>query len=430
MTHRRSNLQKIAIIGSGISGLSQAYMLKDDYEITLYEKNKYYGGHARTLEVIEASKKIAIDTGFIVFNYQTYPYLVRFFKHLNIPTKKSDMSFGVSIDNGKFEYGTRTLSGLFADKRHLFHLKFLRMLTDILKFNSHSKKQLISGAIDSKLTLEDYIEKLKVSDWFRNYYLLAMGAAIWSTPVKSMSDFPALTFMRFFNNHGLLRAFNHIPWYTVAGGSSVYVNKVIDQLKIANVKFNRGVNQVIRNANHIVIRDDQGELRYYDKVIFACHSDEVLKLLDSPTQEEVSYLGSIKYHANEAVLHSDSSYMPKRKKAWSSWVYLKHQLHNESVMSLSYWMNNLQKLDAEKNYFVTINPQQRLDPNLVIDRHTFEHPIFNQAAIESQEGIDKIQGINHTFYIGAYLRYGFHEDGILSAVKVTERLGVKIPWAD
>ncbi|TNF69775.1 MAG: NAD/FAD-binding protein [Gammaproteobacteria bacterium] len=421
-------MQKIAIIGSGISGLSQAYMLKDDYEITLYEKNDYYGGHARTLSVIEASKKIAIDTGFIVFNYQTYPNLMQFFEHLNIATEKSDMSFGVSINNGQFEYGTRTLSGLFADKRHLVCLKFLKMLIDILKFNHYSKKKLKSDLIDIDISLNKYIESLNVGDWFRNYYLMAMGSAIWSTPISSMSHFPALTFIRFFNNHGLLRAFNHIPWYTVKGGSSTYVNEVIRQLKDANIKFKSAAKSVRRNTGRIDIKDNQGESSTFDKVIFACHSNEVLQILDMPTSEEINYLGSIKYHRNEVVLHSDTSFMPKRRKAWSSWVYLKDQLHNESIISLSYWMNNLQKLDAKKNYFVTINPAKSIDPKLVIDRHYFEHPVFNQKAVVNQAKIDKIQGLNNTFYTGAYLRYGFHEDGILSAVNVTKRLGVKIPW--
>lgn len=415
-------IEKIAIIGSGISGLSASFLLKDHFDITLYEKNGYYGGHART---VFTKARLPIDTGFIVFNYQTYPHLTALFELLGVPVKKSSMSFGVSIDNGAIEYGSERLSSLFAQKRQLFNPKFLMMLRDIVKFNNAAKKFLANDHLNHDLTLAEFLQSIHVGEYFRHYYLLPMGASIWSTPSSQMHDFPAITFLRFFNNHGLLNINAPVQWYTIDGGSKVYTDKIIDRLNNANVAFRPGVDYVKRSKEQVVITDKHGSTQTFDKVIFATHSDEVLKLLESPTTQEYEYLGAINYQDNHMVLHSDQTLMPKRKKAWSSWVYLSD---SDQSISLSYWMNNLQSLASENDYFVTINPAIFPQADTIVDQHIFRHPVFDHAAIIAQQKLMTIQGQNNTYYCGAYLRYGFHEDGIFSAVEVARMLGVNAPW--
>ena len=417
-------MKKIAIIGSGISGLASAYLLKDKYEVSLYEKNNYHGGHARTLEI----DNTPVDTGFIVFNYETYYHLTRFFKHLDVPIAKSNMSFGVSIKNGKFEYGSSGFKSLIAQKSNLLKPSFYKMIKDILKFNKVSKQHLKDKTLDEHTSLAEYLDALKVGKWFKEYYLLAMGACIWSTPLQKMYEFPALSFIRFFDNHGLLTTAGPIQWYTVQGGSKSYVDKTVKELKADGVAFKPAVAKVTR-ADNVTITDINGDAKEYDKVIFACHSDEVLKLLDEPTTDEKGLIGAIKYQPNSVILHTDESIMPKRKKAWSSWNYLsKDTDDNRKVVSLSYWMNNLQPLDTKTDYFVTVNPDTKPQSSKIINEHDFSHPVFDKQAIQAQAEIEQIQGQNNTYFCGAYLRYGFHEDGILSAVNVAEKLDVNTPW--
>ncbi|MFC4891729.1 NAD(P)/FAD-dependent oxidoreductase [Pseudofrancisella aestuarii] len=418
-------MKKVAVIGSGISGLAVSYLLKNEYDVTLYEKENYYGGHSRT---ITTDDNTDVDTGFIVFNYETYHHLTRLFSELNVSIEKSDMSFGVSIKNGKFEYGSKSFKSIFSQKLNILKPSFIKMLIDILKFNKISINHLENNSLKEDVTLGEYLDTINVGSWFRHYYLLAMGAAIWSTPVKKMYDFPALTFIRFFNNHGLLRTSKPIQWYTVNGGSKMYVKKLIDSLKLSNVKFRSKAISVIRE-NEISIIDESGNLDKYDKVIFACHSNQVLEILQNPTELEEKLISSIKYQQNKAILHKDISFMPKKKSAWSSWVYINEETKDSlEAISLSYWMNNLQPLKTTNNYFVTINPDRRPDEKLIINEHTFEHPVFDKEAISAQKQFDNIQGIQNTYYCGAYLRYGFHEDGILSAVNVAKKLKVEIPW--
>lgn len=415
------DMQTIAIIGSGISGLGAAYLLKDNYAITVYEKNAYFGGHARTLLVKD---DLPIDTGFIVFNHRTYPHLVSLFKQLDIPLEKSDMSFGVSVNNHEFEYGSKKVYGLFAQFVNIFRPRFWRLIVDILRFNSLSKKRLANNTISSRLSLRDYLKEIRVSQWFCEYYLVAMGAAIWSTPLQKMYDFPALTFLQFFQNHGLLDIFQPIQWYTIAGGSRVYVEKILQVLRSSNVTFKGAAKKIIRQ-NHVTVVDERGDAAVFDKIIFATHSDQALALLEQPTSEEQEILGAIPYQKNHVILHQDCNLMPARKAAWSSWVYLSD---NNNHISLSYWMNSLQPLATEENYFVTLNPSIKPLKNLIIDEYVFEHPVFNQQAIAAQSGLPRLQGSLNTYYCGAYHRYGFHEDGLWSAVNVAKLLGVSIPW--
>lgn len=416
---------KIAIIGSGISGLGIAYILDQaGYDVTIYEKNKYIGGHSRTVSVELDGKNIPVDTGFIVFNHKNYPNLTSLFKTLNVPVEKSNMSFGASIDNAWMEYGTQNLTDIFAQKRNLARPQFWRMVYDILKFNREAKKY-----IDSNLTLGECLDRLNMEQWFKRYYLLAMGGAIWSTPVDNMLDFPARTFIRFFDNHGLLSVNDQPQWYTVKGGSKEYVNRLTKNFN-NKILLNCGVEKISRENGAVKVTDTKGGESSFDQIIFACHSDQALKILaDDATNEEREIIGSFKYHPNKIVLHTDETFMPKNKKCWSSWVYLSEEKDDKKDnVSLTYWMNNLQPLETDKPILVTLNPSRMPDSNKIYDEYVFEHPVFDELAINNQTEISKVQGKNNTWFCGAYLRYGFHEDGLLSAVKVAEGMGVDIPW--
>ena len=421
-------MKKIAVIGAGISGLSAAYYLKNDYDITLFEQYSQLGGHAHTVDVDEQGKSFPVDVGFIVFNYETYHYLTQLFNDLDVPVAKSSMSFGVSINKGAIEYGSGPFNHIFAQRRNIFRPSYWKMLFDIKKFNSVSMKHLENKTLPD-LTLGEYIQRLGLGDWFTNYYILPMGAAIWSTPLASMLAFPAETFINFFNNHGLLRTKDPIQWYTVKGGSREYVNRLVDALNESGVSFGSKINSVERDSQGVTLTDSLGQSHRFDKVIFATHSDQVLSLLKSPTPEECDLIGVIGYRKNRIVLHKDTSFMPLNRRAWSSWVYFSDQRSSEQdSVSLTYWMNNLQSLPSKQNYFVTVNPGHEPAERDVIKSYDFDHPQFTRDAISAQAKIPSIQGQNNTYFCGAYLRYGFHEDGISSAVNVAKLLGVNPQW--
>lgn len=414
---------KIAIIGAGISGLGAAYMLADQHDITLYEKNKYIGGHSRTIDVTTAKTTIAVDTGFIVFNNWNYPNLLGLFGELGVPYLKSDMSFGVSIENGWLEYSSY---GLFTQKKNLFRLQYWKMLANIIRFNKQAPKYIER---DSDISLGDCLEELQMSRWFKQYYLLAMGAAIWSCPLETILEFPAQTFLRFFKNHGLLNIKNRPQWYTVKGGSRAYVAKLMSNI-LPKINVMNGAVKVQQNtSDSFAVTDTSGITNIYDQVIFACHADEALALIENPTEQEYSVLGAFRYQSNKVIVHSDESFMPKIRKCWASWVYLSEtQEDKKQTVSLSYWMNNLQSLPDDKTILVTLNPDRRPDAQHIIDEHVFSHPIFDLSAIKAQQRISEIQGARGLWFCGAYQRYGFHEDGLLSAVNVAESLGAEIPW--
>lgn len=422
-----SNLprKKIAIIGTGISGLGAASILHGAHDVTLYEKNDYIGGHSRTIDVKTHDGMVPVDTGFIVFNNRNYPLLTRLFEYLNVPIAKSDMSFGANINNGWLEYGTRTAGGLFAQKKNLLKPPFWAMIADILKFNRLAKDYLSK---DPSFTLGECLEELQVGPWFRDYFLLAMGGAIWSTPLDAMMKFPASSFIRFFDNHGLLTINDHPQWYTVRGGSREYVQRLTAPFK-DRILLNRGVKKVWRGTDGVVIEDFHGVQGIYDDVVFSCHADQSLAMLADAGPQEKEILSAFRYQSNRAVLHSDISFMPRQKKAWASWVYLAESKSDEgSAVSLSYWMNNLQPIDTKQTLIVTLNPGREPDPCLVHNDYTFEHPVFDEAAVRNQARIDEIQGCNRLWFCGAYQRYGFHEDGLGSAVKMTQRMGINPPW--
>jgi len=421
-------MKKIAIVGSGISGLSSAYMLQSKYEVTLYEKNHELGGHTRTVMVGDEGRKVPVDTGFIVFNQATYPNLTAFFNHLEVSVNKGRMSFGVSINNGQLEYGSNNLNNVFAQRKNIVKPKFIKLVADIVKFNKYAKANLHRYDNQPDINLRDCLEEMKLSSWFINYYLLAMGAAIWSTPIKKMYDFPASSFLRFFNNHGLLSITDQPQWYTVDGGSHQYIEKIKKNIN-ADIRLNCAVSAISRLGGKVQITDNSGNQEEYDHVILASHANQTLSMLSDVTNDERKLLSAIKYQKNRMVLHSDTSIMPKNKRAWSSWVYLAENMNSqEDNISLSYWMNNLQELGTKKPMVVTLNPSREPALSLKHDEYIFEHPVFDQDAIKAQKNISSIQGKQNTWFAGAYLSYGFHEDGLKSAINVANSLGVMPSW--
>lgn len=413
---------KIAIIGTGISGLGAAHLLHPHHDITVYERNATPGGHSRTIEIDDGGRKVPVDTGFIVFNYRNYPLLTALFEHLDVKVEKSDMSFGASIADGWVEYGSK---GMFAQKRNLLRPQFWGMVFNILRFNKQARNYLTAH---EGLTLGECLDELDMGDWFRRYYLQAMGAAIWSCSVETILKFPARTFLRFFDNHGLLSVNDHPQWYTVSGGSREYVARLCAPFR-DRIRLNTPVTKVETNKKGLIVHDEKGGCDEYDHVVFACHANQALAMIGSPWQAHRDVLGAFGYQPNKVVVHRDASFMPRRRKAWASWVYLSEgsRDENESV-SLSYWMNNLQNLPTDTPVIVTLNPGRSPDPDKVFDEHVFSHPVFDSAAVAAQARLDAVQGLGNMWFCGAYQRYGFHEDGLLSAVNVCRKLGVEPPW--
>lgn len=425
MTKNSSN-QRIAIIGTGISGMASASILQPHHEITVYEKNDSVGGHSRTVNVSTPDGIIPVDTGFIVFNKRNYPLLTKLFEHYNVPIAKSDMSFGASIEGGWLEYGTQRLGNVFAQKQNLLKPPFWGMIRDILRFNRDAKKYLEK---DPSISLENCLDALAMGTWYRQYFLLPMGACIWSTPLAQMLDFPASSFLRFFENHGLLSVNDQPQWYTVQGGSKEYIERITAPFK-DRIRLACGVTRVERVTEGVMVHDSNGGSALFDQVVFACHADQVLAMMHNPTADEVRILGKFSYQPNRMVLHSDVSFMPKHKRAWASWVYLSDtKTDDKPNVSLSYWMNNLQPLATSIPIIVTLNPGREPAKELIHDEASFEHPIFDEAAIRAQADIHTIQGRDRLWFCGAYQRYGFHEDGLGSAVTMTKQMGIEPIWS-
>lgn len=420
---------RLAIIGTGISGMASAYLAqRAGHDITVYEAAPVVGGHTRTLEVDYGGVPIAVDTGFIVFNEPNYPNLVGFFKHLGVATHKSDMSFAISVDQGKFEWGARSLDAVFGQRSNLLRPRFYRMVRDVVRFN---REALARAQAAPQMSLRELLAALKVGEDFCRYYILPMGGAIWSAPTETMLDFPAHTFVQFFKNHGLLSFTGQHQWYTVTGGSRQYVQMVTAPYR-DRIRTSCAVTRVARNADGVAVTDMRGETLPYDQVIFACHADQTLRMLTDATDDERAVLGVFHYQRNIAYLHRDSSVMPKRTRCWASWVYRTLSRGGQEQaqgIEVSYWMNLLQSIDQRHPLFVTLNPAQPINEALVFDRHEFEHPIFTNETARAQLELPKLQGQRRSWFCGAYTRYGFHEDGIMSAVAVARGLGMEIPWA-
>lgn len=422
---------KIAIVGSGISGLGAAYLLNQSHDVTVFEKNDYVGGHSHTVDVIHRGQELAVDTGFIVYNEFNYPHLTALFRHLGVKTEASNMSFAVSTGSGAFEWSGGTFQQIFAQKRNLFSPTFLWMLNDILRFNRVCVEDFRSGATDG-LSLGAYLDKRRFSSGFRNGYLLPMGAAIWSMPTQDVLDFPAASFIAFFDNHRLVSTDRH-HWRTVTGGSREYVKKLTASFGNSIKKSNAAVS-VERHAEGVTVTDAQGHRQQFDQVIMATHSDEALALLAQPTEQERSVLGNIRYEPNRAILHCDPSLMPTRAPVWSSWNYVcqnpdKGVGNNDDAVSITYWMNRLQNIDQDYPLFVSLNPAREPAKDTIFAEFSYDHPQYDEKALRAQKKRDIIQGHNRTWFCGAYWGYGFHEDGLRSGIDVATALGANLPWS-
>ena len=416
---------KIAIIGSGISGLSSALLLSQKHNITLFESNNRFGGHANTVEIMHKENVIPVDTGFIVYNKLNYPNLVSFFDFLKVETIDSDMSFAVSARDGQLEY-SGSMKGIFAQKKNFFNLKFYRMLKDIIIFFIFGYKYAFQ--FKESESLGEYVKRCNFSKEFINDHLIPMSSAIWSCPEKEILNFPAKTLLTFFKNHQLINFIFRPKWRTVKGGSKQYVNKVIEKLS-SDAKNRLILNSKIKS---VYCKNDKIEINFeesteiFDKVIMATHPDQTIKLIKNLDEQSTDILRKFKYQKNIVYLHSDSSLMPKNKKTWSSWNYISSKTEEKS--SLTYWMNLLQKINNSLNVFVSLNPYITPIKSLTYKKIIYEHPIFNTQTNEAQKKMTEIQGKNNIFYAGAWLKYGFHEDGIMSAVNISSLLNIKIPW--
>ena len=415
--------KKLAVIGSGISGLSAAYLLSKKYDVCLFEKNKKLGGHTRTIYFNEKNIKLAVDTGFIVFNENNYPDLVNFFKLLNVKYENSNMSFSVSAKNPNMEYSGKNLISLFSDIKNLFSIKFLFMLNEINNFYKKCNQIKIDDKL-ANMTLKDFLDSNNFSNYLKKYHIMPMASSIWSSNVKDIENFPLILFINFFKNHGLFKLKNRPEWKFVTGGSNEYIKKIISLNLFVN-KTNVEIKSIERKSEKVKIFDINNIAYEFDKLVLAIHPDQVLKILKKPTPEEFEILSTFKYSKNTAFLHKDSNFMPNHKLAWSSWNFIEN-IENKDKFMLTYWMNKLQKLPTKTDYFVTINPSNK--PIGVIDNTTFEHPIFNLQTLKAQKKISTIQGSLNTYYSGSYLGYGFHEDGIQASAHVCKLLGVSLPW--
>ncbi|MBI6630980.1 NAD(P)/FAD-dependent oxidoreductase [Pontibaca salina] len=414
--------QRIAIIGGGISGLAAAYLLAPYHAVTLFEAAPKMGGHARTVMAGRNGDQ-PVDTGFIVFNYANYPHLTRMFQELDVPVAKSDMSFGASINGGQIEYGLRNLRALTAQRRNLLRPGFARMVRDILRFNNKAETQ----ATDDNATISELMRDLNLGEWFQRFYLMPLCGAIWSTPPAEIGAFPARALVQFFRNHALLSASGQHQWWTVNGGSIEYVRRL--------EHFLRGCGVAIRTATPVqsVARDNQkiivhsiGPPEPFDQVIFACHSDQALRLLAQPTRQETAALSAIRFQDNQMILHRDTSQMPQRRAVWSSWVYKADTTRPEPAIGVTYWMNRLQNIPEQDPLFVSLNPSSEIPEHLIYNQKMFRHPVFDAAALTAQRQLTKIQGENHTWFAGAYTRHGFHEDGFASAARIARLMDGQI----
>jgi len=413
---------KIAVVGSGVAGLGAALALKDSHEVVLFEKDGRLGGHANTVTVDCRGEAVEVDTGFIVYNEANYPNLTGLLNSLGVPTRDTDMSFACA--SGGVEWSSNFPKGVFAQKRNLLNPSFLRMLHDINRFNRTAAADL-TGAEFKDLPLSEYLQRHGFSAAFRDQYLLPMGAAIWSTTEGGIGKFPTESFLRFLSNHGLLQ-FAPPIWKTVEGGSRSYVKR-IGTLLGDRVRLSTSVRKLQRVAGAVQIEDSNGLSESFDQVILACHSDQCLSLLSDADAEERALLGAIRYSANRAVLHRDPNLMPVRRNAWGSWNYIARR-SEKSGSYVTYWMNNLQKLSTSDPLFVTLNGPEA-DPDLVIAEYDYDHPQFDAPALAAQRQMGRIQGRGGLWYAGAWLGYGFHEDGLTSGVKVALALGGRVDWS-
>ena len=412
---------KIAVIGSGISGLSAAHFLSKKHQVDLFEKNDHFGGHSYTVEVLsnDPNEKISMDLGFIVFNKINYPNLVNLFEKLKINYEKSNMSFSVSVKNSNIEYSGSGLKGLFSNKYNIFNFKFIKMIKEIFSFYKIAENMNKESFKDQ--TLGEFLKSKKMSDYFIKFHIIPMVSAIWSTPTELSYEMPMSLFINFFQNHGLFKIKNRPQWYTVAGRSKTYVNKILETISGEYFK-NYKIRNVLRNKGKIKLYyGSSNEYFEYDKVVFAVHADEILKLIKDPTKNEKKILENFQYKKNIAYLHNDDRLMPERKNLWSSWnsILDKNDIKKNCV---TYWLNKLQNLNTKKNYFLTLNPFISIEDSKIIKKVEFTHPFYDLKMINAQKYLSELQGVNNTYFCGSYFGYGFHEDGLNSGIEVSNKL--------
>jgi len=410
---------KIAVLGAGISGLGSAYLLSKKHDVDLYEKEHRLGGHARTTQVTENGKTFGVDTGFLVFNHETYPLLTQLFKELDVKIEKSDMSFAFWNQKTNMAYNGESLSGMFFQKKNIFSYSHLKMISDIIKFNKKANEDLENNSADLDLSLGEYLSVY--SSYFKERYIIPMGASIWSTPSDKMNDFPARTFLHFFKNHGLLGVDTQHQWLTVSNGSVQYVDKIAQKIS-GKIITNSDVMSVEREDDKVILIHEDNSKSIYDKVVLAMHAPDALNLLDEPTIDELKILSNFQYKENRAVLHTDTKVLYPNKKVFAAWNYKTNGKDDD--VTLSYWINRLQNLETKKEYFLSLNETQNVEE--IIENISYEHPQFDKNAIDAQSLRGKINGKNNTYFAGAYWRYGFHEDGLYSANTIAKEFGCEL----
>ena len=418
---RMDGRRSLAIIGTGIAGMGCAHLLQHTYKLTIFEQNDYIGGHTNTITVNEDGQPVYMDTGFMVFNYETYPNLCRLFKDIQAPVKKTDMSFSVQYVPEGLEYCGSGVGGLFAQKKNIFSPRFIKMLMQVSRFNKESVKALDDPAYEN-YSIKQFVDKFGFGDDMLWKYLVPMSAAVWSTPMEKMLDFPATTLIRFFKNHGFLGLNTQHQWYTLEGGSESYKKILIAPFK-NNIQINNGAVKVMRENGKAVVYTANGSRQEFDKVIFACHGNQALQLLDKPSADEQTLLSPFKYQQNIATVHTDESVMPTTKKTWSSWNYRIEEHDGKLLPTTIYWMNSLQGVSKNKNYFVSINAiPGSIAKNKLVKEIVYEHPLFDVAAIQAQKNLHKLNETGPLYYCGSYFKYGFHEDAYASAVNLCSGL--------
>jgi predicted NAD/FAD-binding protein len=419
--------RRIAVVGSGISGLGSAWLLHPYHDVVLYEADSRVGGHTNTVSIAGRAGETAVDTGFIVFNRRNYPLIDTLFTFLGVESQPTDMSFGVSLGAGAYEYGGADLDTLFAQRRQVFNPSHWRLIAEIIRFGRVAHRLLEQG-LDESVTLGQFLSENRFGEHLSQRYLLPMASAIWSCPIATMTDFPAASLLRFFANHGLLDVSNRPQWRTVSGGSRVYVRRMLSDLE-GRVTTGARIVSVRRSEAGVELTDSRGRRACFDEVVMATHADQALAALEAPSRREAELLGAFSFQRNLAVLHTDDTLMPRNRKVWSSWNYIGEAPGDDtSRLSVTYWMNQLQGIGEATQYFVSLNPFMEPGPATILYETEYAHPVFDADAIRAQSRLHEIQGVDRVHFCGAWTGYGFHEDGFRSAVQVATRLGARLPW--